>query len=148
MISPSVYKIRNWYENPPQDKDWFVFGSNMDGRHGAGSARIAIDLFGAKYGQAVGPQGHSYAIVTKDLNASIHPSVSAQEIRFQVEIFYRYAWRIFEKINDIKFYVAYKGKGFNLNYFSPAEMAMIFRTNDIPPSVVFEEEFAKLMTED
>ncbi|GAP69280.1 hypothetical protein BA6E_10922 [Bacteroidales bacterium 6E] len=42
----------------------FVFGSNLDGYHGGGAARLAMDKFGAIYGQGVGLQGQSYAIPT------------------------------------------------------------------------------------
>lgn len=42
----------------------FVFGSNLDGFHGGGAARVAMDKFGAIYGQGVGLQGQSYAIPT------------------------------------------------------------------------------------
>ena len=42
----------------------FVFGSNLAGAHGAGAARVAVDRFGAVYGQGVGLQGQSYAIPT------------------------------------------------------------------------------------
>lgn len=44
----------------------FVFGSNTEGRHGAGAARQAVQ-FGAEYGNPRGRQGQTYAIVTKDL---------------------------------------------------------------------------------
>jgi hypothetical protein len=44
----------------------FVFGSNLAGRHGKGAALEARRMHGAKYGQAVGLQGNSYAIPTKD----------------------------------------------------------------------------------
>jgi len=44
----------------------FVFGSNEAGIHGAGAARVARDLFGAKIGQGVGRTGQTYAIPTKD----------------------------------------------------------------------------------
>jgi hypothetical protein len=44
----------------------FVFGSNLAGRHGAGSALEAVRNHGAIYGQGVGLQGRSYAIPTKD----------------------------------------------------------------------------------
>ncbi len=43
----------------------FVFGSNTEGRHGLGAALTAKKEFGAKYGQAKGPQGQSYAVRTK-----------------------------------------------------------------------------------
>jgi hypothetical protein len=42
----------------------FVFGSNLDGLHGGGAARAALDHFGAVWGQGVGLQGQSYAIPT------------------------------------------------------------------------------------
>lgn len=44
----------------------FVFGSNLAGRHGKGAALFARTSRGAIYGCGVGPQGHSYAIPTKD----------------------------------------------------------------------------------
>ena len=42
----------------------FVFGSNLQGMHGGGAARIAYERFGAVWGQGVGLQGHTYAIPT------------------------------------------------------------------------------------
>ena len=42
----------------------FVFGSNLQGAHGGGAARIAFEKFGAVMGQGVGLQGQSYAIPT------------------------------------------------------------------------------------
>lgn len=42
----------------------FVFGSNLGGFHGAGAARLAVDEFGAEWGNGVGLQGQSYAIPT------------------------------------------------------------------------------------
>lgn len=42
----------------------FVFGSNLDGLHAGGAARIAVQKFGAVWGQGVGLQGQSYAIPT------------------------------------------------------------------------------------
>lgn len=42
----------------------FVFGSNLQGMHGGGAARIAVDKFGAIWGQGVGLQGQCYAIPT------------------------------------------------------------------------------------
>lgn len=42
----------------------FVFGSNMAGDHRGGAARLALEKFGAVFGQARGLQGRSYAIPT------------------------------------------------------------------------------------
>lgn len=50
----------------PLNREIFVFGSNLAGRHGKGSALAAQEKFGAIYGQGEGPQGKSYAIPTKD----------------------------------------------------------------------------------
>ena len=44
--------------------DIFVFGSNLEGMHMGGAARVAYNKFGAKWGQGVGIQGQSYAIPT------------------------------------------------------------------------------------
>lgn len=40
----------------------FVFGSNLAGAHAGGAARIAMEKFGAVWGQGVGLQGQSYSI--------------------------------------------------------------------------------------
>lgn len=42
----------------------FVFGSNLQGIHAGGAARVAHKHFGAIMGQGVGMQGQSYAIPT------------------------------------------------------------------------------------
>ena len=44
--------------------DVFVFGSNLEGMHFGGAARVAVEKFGAVMGQGVGIQGQSYAIPT------------------------------------------------------------------------------------
>lgn len=43
-----------------------VFGSNLAGIHGKGSALYAKQHYGAKLGVGVGPTGNAYAIPTKD----------------------------------------------------------------------------------
>ena len=54
----------------PERIDWlarnevFVFGSNYEGKHNGGAARVAMKKFGAIYGQGIGLQGQSYAIPT------------------------------------------------------------------------------------
>ena len=42
----------------------FVFGSNLEGRHRGGAARMAHEQFGAEWGVGVGPTGRCYAIPT------------------------------------------------------------------------------------
>lgn len=66
----------------------FVFGSNLAGRHGAGSAKHARDYCGAKYGVGVGPTGQAYAIPTKDERLKTLP---IDTIRQHVDDFIAYA---------------------------------------------------------
>ena len=54
----------------PDANTIFVFGSNPEGRHGAGAARVAREQFGAIYGQGEGLQGNAYALPTKDLRVT------------------------------------------------------------------------------
>lgn len=66
----------------------FVFGSNLAGRHGAGSALTARLRYGAIYGRGVGRQGNSYGIPTKGFELQILP---LEEIKLYVEEFLEYA---------------------------------------------------------
>lgn len=47
-----------------KENEIFVFGSNLDGMHIGGAARIAHEKFGAIWGQGIGLQGQSYGIPT------------------------------------------------------------------------------------
>jgi hypothetical protein len=51
---------------PTEPNSVFVFGSNLAGRHGAGSARYAFEHYGAASGVYNGPTGQAYAIPTVD----------------------------------------------------------------------------------
>lgn len=70
------------------DRHYFVFGSNLAGRHGKGAALTAKNYFGAVYGQGEGEQGQSYAVPTKD--ASLR-SLSIDEIAENVRIFLQHS---------------------------------------------------------
>ena len=52
----------------PEPDTIFVFGSNPEGRHGSGSAKVARLQFGAIYGQGEGLQGNAYALPTTELH--------------------------------------------------------------------------------
>ena len=65
------------------ENEIFVFGSNLEGMHGGGAARTALEHFGAVWGTGVGLQGQSYAIPT------MHGSTDA--IRPYVDQFIRFA---------------------------------------------------------
>lgn len=123
----------------------FVFGSNTQGRHGRGAALFAKQHYGAVYGSATGPQGQSYAIITKDLTKPRHPSVSTTTIEAQIMMLYHYA-----KMKDyLKFWIPYSGSdsdlNSNLNGYSPKEMAQMFAVETPPSNIVFEHRFAMLV---
>lgn len=50
------------YVESLEDGQVFVFGSNLVGCHSGGAAAVAMQRFGAVWGQAEGPQGRCYAI--------------------------------------------------------------------------------------
>lgn len=63
----------------------FVFGSNLAGRHGAGAAKVARELFGAEYGIGEGLTGQSYAFPTLTENFQ---KVSEFDLLESIENFY------------------------------------------------------------
>ena len=70
--------VNSYTGNITPDADTiFVFGSNPEGRHGAGAAKIAREQFGAIYGQGEGLQGNAYALPTKRIK-SITPTKTGQ----------------------------------------------------------------------
>lgn len=123
--------------------DILVFGSNTEGKHGKGTAKLAILYFGAIYGQAKGLQGHSYAIVTKNLTKSKHPSVDRNYIIEQIDNLYMFA----VERPEWKFYIPYNTTATNLNAYTPNQMAEMFAGthNSIPDNVIFEETFGQLV---
>lgn len=83
----NVHYIRHWYTpsriSHLNENQIFVFGSNLQGMHGGGAARYAMDHFGAVYGEGVGRTGQCYAIPT------MHGGIEA--IRPYVDEFIAYA---------------------------------------------------------
>ena len=96
----------------------FVFGSNESGRHGRGAARDALK-FGAKYGQANGMQGRTYAIPT--VNSSISDALSLAKIKYWVDIFVEHVKNNPDKI----FMVTPIGCG--LAGYRPKQIAPLFK---------------------
>lgn len=62
----------------------FVFGSNLDGFHHGGAARMAFEKFGAVWGEGVGLHGQSYAIPT------MHGGI--EELEPYIDDFCQYVW--------------------------------------------------------
>lgn len=65
--------LANGKAQTTKQREIFVFGSNLAGRHGAGAALAAVKQYGAIYGQGVGLQGDSYGIPTKDARIQTLP---------------------------------------------------------------------------
>lgn len=119
----------------------FVFGSNTQGIHGAGAALWALKNAGAIWGQSKGLQGQAYGIITKDLNAKKHPSISVGYILFQLKRLAVFA----ALYPDKEFLIAYAGNSVNLNGYTPKQMANMFSQIEWSENVIFEEEFSKLI---
>ncbi len=90
----------------------FVFGSNLQGHHYGGAARIANEKFGAIFGQGVGLQGQSYAIPTMQ--------GGVETIRPYVDEFIKFA----KQHPELIFYVTRIGCG--IAGFQDSEIAPLF----------------------
>ncbi len=66
----------------------FVFGSNLNGNHMGGAAKLALDSFGAIQGQGAGLQGQSYAFPTLDKDMK---QFEVSELKKHVENLYKCA---------------------------------------------------------
>ncbi|MBR3724393.1 MAG: hypothetical protein IKN11_03245 [Bacteroidales bacterium] len=100
----------------------FVFGSNLAGHHGGGAARIALERFGAIYGQGVGLQGQSYAIPTMQ--------GGVETIRPYVDEFITFA----QNHPDLTFLVTRIGCG--IAGFDDSEIAPLFADAHLVPNIV------------
>ena len=95
------------------ENEIFVFGSNLQGFHGGGAARIAHQHFGAVLGQGVGLHGKTYAIPTMQ--------GGVETIKPYVDDFLTFA----KNRKDLQFLVTEIGCG--IAGFTVAEMAPLFR---------------------
>ena len=109
----------------------FVFGSNLGGNHDGGAARVALQKFGAIYGQGVGLQGQSYGIPTMQGGVeTIAPYVN-QFIEFA------------EAHPEYFFYVTRVGCG--IAGFTDREIAPLFKKALNLKNVCLPETFVKLL---
>ena len=133
-----------------KENEIFVFGSNPEGRHGAGTAKIAKEKFGAVYGVGRGLTGQCWALPTKNLKPNFYEkasgityekdgfkSISKEQIISNIKDLYDYA----EKNQDKRFYIAYTYEGFNLNGYTGDEMFEMFTYHKIPDNIVFNDTF-------
>lgn len=109
------------------ENEIFVFGSNLQGMHAGGAARIAKLYFGAMEGVGVGPQGQCYAIPT------MHGGVDA--IAPYVDEFVKYA----KEHPEQHFWVTRIGCG--IAGFGDGEIAPLFHAALALPNVSLPETF-------
>ena len=114
-----------------KENEIFVFGSNLAGAHGGGAARIALQRFGAVWGQGVGLQGHSYAIPTMQ--------GGVETIRPYVDEFCRFALQH----KELRFLVTRIGCG--IAGFTPEEIAPLFACAADLPNVVLPRDFIEVI---
>lgn len=107
----------------------FVFGSNLAGAHGGGAARIALDFFGAVWGQGVGLQGQSYAIPTMQSGV--------ETIEPYVDEFIDFA----RQHPELKFLVTRIGCG--IAGFRDEEIAPLFTATIEVENVILPKEFVE-----
>ena len=108
-----------------QPGEIFVFGSNLQGMHAGGAARIAYNNFGAIWGQGVGLQGQSYGIPTMQ--------GGVETVRPYVNEFIQFA----KDHPELTFLVTRIGCG--IAGFTDAEMAPLFEKAHNMENVVLPE---------
>ena len=109
----------------------FVFGSNLDGYHGGGAARIAMDRFGAVWGQGVGLQGQCYAIPTMQGGVNT--------IKPYVDEFVAFA----EQHPEYKFLVTRIGCG--IAGFANEQIAPLFQEALNVENIILPKEFVNVL---
>ena len=114
-------------------RDVFVFGSNLQGQHHGGAARIAHEKFGAEWGVGQGPTGECYAIPT------MHGGI--EDIKPYVDKFTKYARDHPEK----RFLVTRVGCG--IAGFRDEEMAPLFIEACRLTNVNFSKEWLAIFVE-
>lgn len=132
----------------PEENTIFVFGSNPEGIHGAGAARVALLKFGAEYGVGEGLTGDSYALPTKDLRVKENygfRSISEEDIIKSIKKLYKVA----EQNPDKIFKVAYRNRAdeVTLNGYNGKEMFLMFlkAAEDFPPkNIQFSQEWKEI----
>lgn len=109
----------------------FVFGSNKEGMHGGGAARIAYKEFGAIWGEGVGMTGRCYSIPTMDGSLDI--------IRKHVDDFTEYA----AAHPELTFLVTRIGCG--IAGWRDSDIAPLFGKASELGNVTLPEEFWKIL---
>ena len=113
-----------------EDNEIFVFGSNANGNHYGGAARIAFDKFGAEWGNGEGIQGQSYALPTME---------GEESTRAAVKHFTDYAY----DNSGLKFFVTPVGCG--IAGYAPEQIAPMFESASNLENVYLPISFWKIL---
>ncbi|MGB3204210.1 MAG: DUF4326 domain-containing protein [Crinalium sp.] len=125
----------------------FVYGTNVEGRHGKGAAKCAFGnyqhspgsigkwaVYGTAKGYMQGYEGASYGIVTKELR-SHKPAITIEQVRCQVKQFLAWAGDNPDKKCLVTMI------GCSLAGFKVSEIVSLFSNVDIPANVALPQEF-------
>ena len=129
-----------------KENEIFVFGSNLEGHHYGGAAKIAHEKFGAQWGVGLGRTGQCYAIPTLAVAATTSGGTLKQltldEIRQAVNLFFTYV----KYHPELTFYFTKIGLG--IAGFEFDDIARIVMTTSqemslrhIPSNVILPVEF-------
>ena len=112
----------------------FVFGSNLIGCHSGGASLVAMQRFGAVWGQAEGPQGQCYAIPV-DIRGEAVGNVSMYMKR-HIDKFLAYA-KAHPELLFLVIRVGCGNAGFNEEFMAPFfKEAMKMNNVSLPKSFV------------
>ena len=114
-----------------QPNEIFVFGSNLSGHHGGGAALLAMNKWGAIWGQGVGLQGQTYGIPTMQ--------GGVETIRPYVDEFIQFA----NKHPEMTFLVTEIGCG--IAGFTPQEIAPLFAKATTTENIHHPQRFWDLL---
>lgn len=118
--------------NVLETNEIFVFGSNIQGMHMGGAARVAYSKFGAEWGNGEGLQGQSYALPTME---------GLENTKLAVCHFIECA-----KTHDsLKFFVTPVGCG--IAGYTPEDIAPLFREAAKLDNVYLPVSFWKIIKE-
>jgi len=115
-----------------KENEIFVFGSNLGGMHAGGAARVAVNRFGAVWGQGVGLQGQSYAIPTMQ--------GGVETIKPYVDEFITFA----REHRELQFLVTPIGCG--IAGFTIDEIAPLFAAAIDDENIILPKAFVEVMT--
>ena len=124
-ITPSMINVL-------EKNEIFVFGSNIQGMHMGGAARVAYSKFGAEWGNGEGLQGQSYALPTME---GIENATTAA----------RHFTACAKEHPELKFFVTPVGCG--IAGYTPEDIAPMFREAAKLENVFLPVSFWKVLME-